>query len=173
MAEKTLRGQAAMEYLATYGWAIFALFIVVALMFATGVFGAGRFAVEECSIQPNIPCSGYYMYYNKTDSKMYVGFDLVNSMGSDVLWRNVTITLADGVPATVSATPAFVHQGQKASVLMTASMTAAKAQVNSQKKAKMNIQFSVCEGYPTQTACDAGAVVHSTAGKLDAFVRQG
>ena len=39
------KGQAAMESLVTYGWALLALFAVLALLFSTGAISTGNFSV--------------------------------------------------------------------------------------------------------------------------------
>lgn len=49
------KAQAAMEYLMTYGWAILIIIVVVAALYAMGVFKLG--ARVTCS-----PCFGYFAY---------------------------------------------------------------------------------------------------------------
>lgn len=50
------KGQAAMEYLMTYGWAILVIIAVIAALYAMGVFKIGGTAVP-CS-----PCFSYFAY---------------------------------------------------------------------------------------------------------------
>jgi len=50
------KAQAAMEYLMTYGWAILIVIVVVAALYAMGVFRIGAPAVP-CS-----PCFSYFAY---------------------------------------------------------------------------------------------------------------
>lgn len=51
-----MRGQAALEYLMTYGWAIFALLIVLVALFASGIFSPNYLVAEECSFSNNLKC---------------------------------------------------------------------------------------------------------------------
>jgi hypothetical protein len=53
------KGQAMMEYLVTYGWALLALLIVVAVLLSSGVFSPNSFATQECTFQPDLPCSPF------------------------------------------------------------------------------------------------------------------
>lgn len=56
MEVKRMRGQSAVEYLITYGWAILLLAIVIAGLFASGVLTPSYFISEECYLGPNLPC---------------------------------------------------------------------------------------------------------------------
>ncbi|MEW6723116.1 MAG: hypothetical protein AB1324_07670 [Candidatus Micrarchaeota archaeon] len=51
-----MKGQAAVEYLMTYGWAILVLLIVVAALFSTGVMTPNYLVSEECSFGNNLRC---------------------------------------------------------------------------------------------------------------------
>jgi hypothetical protein len=55
---KKKRGQAAMEYLMTYGWALIILVAVLSVLFSMGVFNPQNYMSEECSFQPSLPCRG-------------------------------------------------------------------------------------------------------------------
>lgn len=52
-----MKGQAAVEYLMTYGWAILALVIVVAALLASGVLTPNYMVSEECTFGTNLQCS--------------------------------------------------------------------------------------------------------------------
>ena len=52
------KGQAAMEYLMTYGWAILIVVVVVAALYAMGVFKVGA---------PPVPCSPCFSYFAFVD----------------------------------------------------------------------------------------------------------
>lgn len=55
---KNMKGQAAMEYLMTYGWALIILVVVIGVLFSMGVFNPQNYMSEECSFQPSLPCKG-------------------------------------------------------------------------------------------------------------------
>lgn len=50
------RGQAAMEFLMTYGWAILAAIIAIAVLAYFGVFNPGRYTSETCALSPPFTC---------------------------------------------------------------------------------------------------------------------
>ena len=51
-----MKGQAAIEFLMTYGWALLIIFTVLALLIASGVWQ--RPAPTECFVHPDLPCKG-------------------------------------------------------------------------------------------------------------------
>ena len=55
-AARSLKGQAAIEYLTTYGWAILALVIVLGVLLFSGVLSPTYLISEECSLSSNLPC---------------------------------------------------------------------------------------------------------------------
>lgn len=60
------KGQAAMEYLMTYGWAILIVIVVVAALYAMGVFRIGK-APVACS-----PCFSTFAYIDYADGQLLV-----------------------------------------------------------------------------------------------------
>ena len=50
------RGQAAMEFLMTYGWAILAAVIVIGALAASGVFNPGKYIPTSCIMQTPFGC---------------------------------------------------------------------------------------------------------------------
>ena len=54
---KGFKGQSAMEYLMTYGWAILIIAIVLAALFSLGVFGGGLGLPNACIAQSGFSCS--------------------------------------------------------------------------------------------------------------------
>jgi hypothetical protein len=81
-----MRGQAAMEYLMTYGWALIVLTVVIGVLFSMGVFNPQNYMSEECSFQPSLPCRGTYLI---EEGKLTIV--LANGLGYDI--ENVYITV--------------------------------------------------------------------------------
>jgi hypothetical protein len=71
-----MRGQAAMEYLMTYGWALLILVVVIGVLFSMGVFNPQNYMSEECSFQPSLPCKG-----TSLTSKGVLTIYLTNGLG--------------------------------------------------------------------------------------------
>ena len=53
------RGQAAMEFLMTYGWAILAAVIAIGVLAYFGVFSPSRMLPDVCQISPPLGCEEY------------------------------------------------------------------------------------------------------------------
>jgi hypothetical protein len=51
------RGQAAIEYLMTYGWVLLALVIVIGVLFSTGIMSPGYMVSEECNFGNSLKCT--------------------------------------------------------------------------------------------------------------------
>jgi len=53
------KGQSAMEYLMTYGWAILVIIIVIAVLFYIGVLNPRNVTPTSCTFPPGISCSSF------------------------------------------------------------------------------------------------------------------
>ena len=52
-------GQAAIEFMFTYGWAIIAAILVIGVLAAFGVFSPANYLPETCTIGSGMYCSGH------------------------------------------------------------------------------------------------------------------
>jgi uncharacterized protein (UPF0333 family) len=84
-----LKAQAAMEYLMTYGWAILIVIIVVAALWAMGVF----------TTTSSVACSPCFSYFAFVD---YAGGTMVLRNGPQEI--NITTVTGGTIPATTSYT---------------------------------------------------------------------
>ncbi|MCX8175172.1 MAG: hypothetical protein N3E51_03125 [Candidatus Micrarchaeota archaeon] len=88
-----LRAQAAMEYLVTYGWALLALLFVIAVLISSGAFSPSGFSVQECTFQPDLPCSSFIIYNTEgVPDTTTVEFTLTNNLGFPINITSVTYT---------------------------------------------------------------------------------
>lgn len=76
------RGQAAMEFLMTYGWAILIMLIVIAVLFYLGLFSPQTNVPKACTLPAGLTC---YDYFLTTEGNIYL--DIGQAMGRDI---NVT-----------------------------------------------------------------------------------
>ncbi|MFA5930450.1 MAG: hypothetical protein WC861_06220 [Candidatus Micrarchaeia archaeon] len=97
MALKETKGQAAMEYLVTYGWALLILFVVVAYLLTSGAFSASSFAAQECVLQPDVPCSPFVLYNGGSGTVLQ--FTLTNGLGFPINVSGINYT-TNGIGAT-------------------------------------------------------------------------
>ncbi|MBI2124491.1 hypothetical protein HYT92_01740 [Candidatus Pacearchaeota archaeon] len=59
MTGKMQKGQAAMEFLMTYGWAILAAIIVIGVLAIAGVFTPGKYAPQACAVTAPFYCNAW------------------------------------------------------------------------------------------------------------------
>lgn len=88
-----LRGQAAVEYLTTYGWAILVLIIVLAILVSSGMLSPNYLVSEECNFGTNIPCQ--FALYNEGDQTR-IGLKLFNGFPYRIKIRSLDLQLQDG-----------------------------------------------------------------------------
>ena len=110
------KGQAAMEFLMTYGWAILVVLAAIGALAYFGVLSPDRFLPDKCTANPPFACTEYKV--NTT----HVYFALQNSAGVDVTVTNVSIA-CDGAASAeeISTTAGDVQilNGNSASMLWT------------------------------------------------------
>ena len=94
MNPRTLKGQSAMEYLMTYGWAILIVIIVAAVLFSLGVFNPATYTTTTATGFSgfNVPSGGFQL-----SSAGTLRFQLTNGVGATI---NIT-----GFNATQGSTP--------------------------------------------------------------------
>ncbi len=110
------KGQAAMEYLMTYGWAIVALVIVIAALMATGAFNPSYLIAEECTLQPDLSCTSHVLYLD-TGGTPTLEFRINNGLGYDIMLTSVKVTSSDNVPYDTSY-DVVIPQGTTSDIIM-------------------------------------------------------
>ena len=109
------RGQAAMEFLMTYGWAILVVLAAIAALAYFGVLSPDRFLPDKCQLPSGIAC---------IDSRLTEsGATLViqNALGFDMTGITVTLT---GTGCTGSdSSPATLANGAQATYVITCTPT--------------------------------------------------
>ena len=112
------RGQAAMEFLMTYGWALLVVLVAIGALAFFGVLNPARFLPETCTITPGLACTDFKA--DGTASTLTIM--LQNGMGKDLTDVNVTSSsctapvvsdLNDGNTATLTCTLAGFTQGDR------------------------------------------------------------
>lgn len=87
------KGQSALEFLITYGWAILLVLAILAALYYYGVFDAGRYVPRSCSLQPSLPCDSFRLGYNAS-APAPLSFKLLthNGLGADMNLTNFSIS---------------------------------------------------------------------------------
>lgn len=86
------KGQAAMEYLMTYGWAILVIVIVLAALLYLGVFNLGEKVPDQCRFKVGIMCTDAKMTPATTNT---LTVKLQNTMGSKMTVCNLFCVNSD------------------------------------------------------------------------------
>lgn len=87
MVRKNKRGQAAMEFLMTYGWAILVVLAAIGALAYFGVLSPDNFLPDKCTISPQFYCSEWRV---STDGTVLM--EIQNNVGRTV---NGSVTLTD------------------------------------------------------------------------------
>ncbi|HLD15766.1 MAG TPA: hypothetical protein VJB94_04290 [Candidatus Nanoarchaeia archaeon] len=85
------KGQAALEYMATYGWVIVAIMASVAAIYYFGVLDFSKFKPESCSLTIGLDCVGFRVATSSADIVVR------NGLGYDLTEFNITFE-SDGGP---------------------------------------------------------------------------
>lgn len=91
---KFSKGQAATEFLVTYGWAILLVLVIMAILYSS-IFKPEFYVAERCDIGPGITCDMFYL--NKTANGLNLTVYAHNSMGFDINITGLNFTLEDRV----------------------------------------------------------------------------
>jgi hypothetical protein len=82
------KGQAALEFLMTYGWAILVVLAAIAALAFFGVLNPGRFLPEKCTMPSGLACLDFQVVSGQ------LTLIVQNSFGFDI--NNVAVTLSNG-----------------------------------------------------------------------------
>jgi hypothetical protein len=96
------KGQAAMEFLMTYGWAILVVLAAIGALAYFGVLSPDKFLPDKCTANPPFACTEYKL--NSTS----VYFKLQNSAGTDVNVSAITLSCDGGTNNVAASTGANV-----------------------------------------------------------------
>ncbi len=121
------KGQAALEFLMTYGWAILVVLVAIGALAFFGVLSPDKFLPSKCTLQPGLAC---------TDHKVTPGIVTVvvkNGYGSDILVNDVraencgtsqpAATLKNGAQTSYAITCSTAISGTKYSGTLNISYT--------------------------------------------------
>ena len=103
------KGQAAMEFLMTYGWAILVVLIAIGALAYFGVLNPSRFLPASCTLMPGLSCDSFKV--DRSDDT--VTLNVRNGLGDDLTGVTFTTcgvtsasqTLNDGESKTFTMNP--------------------------------------------------------------------
>ncbi|MFA5108281.1 MAG: hypothetical protein WC492_01980 [Candidatus Micrarchaeia archaeon] len=168
------KAQSSTEYLATYGWAMLLLVLVVAFLVGSGIFNPSKFANEECTIQPNLPCTDYYVAAYEGRSALDLSFNVTNTMGFPIaiVGYSVEVDKIETVKCNEASCGYFLKQGDSAVINMNDFPAGYDYTETDFAKLKINIKFKNCKGIgSTKCLSDATIPTYETAGRINTYPR--
>lgn len=87
------KGQAAIEFFMTYGWAILALLIVIGVLLTSGILAPTYLISEECSFGNNFQCN--FALYNEGGSTQ-IKLEVFNGFPYKVEVKEIELMTRDG-----------------------------------------------------------------------------
>ena len=147
------RGQAAMEFLMTYGWAILVVLAAIGALAYFGVLSPDRFLPSKCVAQPPFSCSEHQV--NSTA----VTLVLQNNGGTDMESVQVTMTCDGNDAGAQPATAASLANGDSVTLVWT---TTEDPNCQASAGARWRGNFSIAY-------TESGATIsHTTTGSIQA-----
>lgn len=98
------KGQAAMEFLMTYGWAILAAVIVIAVLASFGVFSPGKYIPNKCLLTAPLGCVA------GTADTTGIQIEVRNGAGDTITITDLTVEGCTGVVSPVIGAYDMVDQ---------------------------------------------------------------
>ncbi|MFC1648100.1 hypothetical protein ACFL1B_01440 [Nanoarchaeota archaeon] len=81
------KGQAAMEFLMTYGWAILVVLAAIGALAYFGVLSPDRFLPQKCTLSAGFSCLEH-----KVNANGQIQMRIQNNIGQDLAYANVSVT---------------------------------------------------------------------------------
>jgi len=98
------KGQAAMEFLMTYGWAILAAIIAIGVLAYFGVFSPGRLVSGNAALNPPLNVDESNIVNDGIGGNDGINLIVLQNSGSSISLNSATITLTSGGTATCTDT---------------------------------------------------------------------
>lgn len=103
------RGQAALEFLSTYGWAILIVLVMIGALSYFGITNPTRYLPDKCIFTTGINCEDYIVQQNAANN-LVLRFNLANGLGEAItvttvnaVYNSQTSSNCVSAPVTVSA----------------------------------------------------------------------
>jgi len=109
-----MKGQAALDFLMTYGWAIALVVIIAAVLFALGIFDVGNFLGSKASGFSGVAVKGWAL-----DTAGTFTMRVSNQVGQQISVGNATVTIGS-TAAALNFTAFNLATGQDSAVLSSA-----------------------------------------------------
>lgn len=90
---RSSKGQAAVEFFLTYGWAIIIILAIMAILYST-IFKPEFYVAEQCQIAPGLACDNFKLV-PAAGNAVNLTLQAHNTMGFDINITSMNFTLTD------------------------------------------------------------------------------
>ena len=161
-----LKGQAAIEYLTTYGWAMLLLVIVMGVLISS--FSPSFLISEQCNIDSNnLPC--YAQMYNEDDD-FVVAFKMSNGFGYPIKITDgdIKVTNKDGEEAHVEFKPPLLQDeiGAGDPIIVYATFLGENKAINQLITVNVEVNYTSCAQEINPECKDPNMNKHTKSGKI-------
>lgn len=146
-----MKGQAAMEFLMTYGWAILVVLVAIGALAYFGVLSPDNFLPKKCTVSPGLACTDH----KATSTQLQVV--LRNGMGDDLTSVGVYIPECGGATAATPAGDNTLTNGEQD----TYTLACSPAITTSKFTGTLNVTYTSSSGI---THSDLGSIITQVEG---------
>lgn len=134
-----MRGQATIEYIMTYGWAILALIIVIGVLLFSGLLSPTYLVSDECAFGNNLPCDSA-LFNDGSDTRL--ALNIFNGFAYPIKIIRIQIVTSDGTG--LSGLPANIELESGGNSSFIATLNSEQLGANDLKKFVGNITYVSC-----------------------------
>ncbi len=137
------KGQAAIEFMMTYGWAILVVMIAIAALATFGIMNPSKYLADKCMFTNNFQCIDYQI--NTTTTSI----TLVNGLGHKVYNFSATMTDTGGACDTAMVSSPWLQDKRETITCDTSSLGFIK---KDKGKVKLTLNYAKVQAGFTQVA---------------------
>ena len=155
---KTKKGQAALEFLMTYGWAILVVLIAIGALVYFGFLSPERFVQDNCNLTPPLSCSQLGDFTAAIADASNIKFQVQNGGGSALTIVSASVTETDGNVCTRVDGITSIGDGAKSEFVFTCNDITAQTPTGTKFKGDLSITYSLSGGTYNQISTGKLAV---------------
>jgi hypothetical protein len=143
------KGQAAIEYLMTYGWAILVIVAVLAILIGSGLFSSKAFSTSSVVAPPQLGVNQFYLSGSSEGKTPQLLMNISNNFGYKIKLVKVNATFRESsVPCNpVSTSEQEITQGGSMLLKCDLSLTQMNPKPASGTTAKVDLRFEYINCY--------------------------
>jgi hypothetical protein len=158
-----MKGQSAVEYVTTYGWAILFLVIIIGAILASGILTPSYFISEECYLGPSLPCN-FQLY--KSEENTGIALGVSNGFPYKVKITKFDITSSENPEMTTNAAESSMDILSGESKNLTVEFPGYSSSANSMKKFNVNIEYVSCAPEVNPKCEENAGLTHQISGRI-------